>query len=85
MVRLPDGRDRMACVVADLLLVLAVSRGRLPEPGSEVGAGQHGVRDQADEDDDERCLGQRHAPRSSGSGAAASRRKTHQTATARPT
>ncbi len=84
MIRLPDGRDRMASVIADPLLPLAVAGVELPEAGPEVGACEHGVCDQADEDHDEGYLGQRHAALSSGSGAAASRRSTHQTATARP-
>ena len=77
----------IACarVLADRLLALAVAGRQLPEAGAEVGACEHGVGDEADEHDDERHLGERHAePCSSGNGAAASRRSTHQTATARP-
>ena len=56
----------------------------LPEAGAEVGAAEHGVGDQADEQDDERRLGERHDRACSGRGLAASRRSTHQTATASP-
>ena len=84
MVRLPDGRDGVVRELAGLLVALVVSGHQLPEAGTEVGACQHGVGDEPDQDDDERHVRERHEPCSSGNGAAASRRSTHQTATPRP-
>ena len=54
VVGLPDRRHRLVGVLADPLGVLAAARGQLPEPGAEVGPGQHRVQRHSGQHEHER-------------------------------
>ena len=94
VVGLPHRGHRVVRVLADARRVATAPRGELPRAGAEVGAREDGVQRQPDEREDQRQLVQVHlqAPAivagggelGRSSGARASRRRTHATATATP-
>ena len=58
MVCLPYGPHRLLHQAANARAALRAAGGQIPEPGAEVGPGQHGVSRQADNENREREVGQ---------------------------